>query len=278
MAFSRMGRRLSANVRELMDATAVKERMLGELNAARNIQRSILPSPQGAPSCANFSVAAFLEPAKEVGGDLYDFFPLASGRQAVIIGDVSDKGVPAALFMSMTVTLIRSALMSGQNPAEAMTRVNELLSARNTANMFVTLFIGVYEPTSGRLEYANGGHCFPVICSRHPVPDSGTSALRVLDRLSGPVVGALPDLGYTLLHERLEPGELCFLYTDGVSEAANEQEKFFGTARVMEVLLACGDAASESVLDAMYTAVIAFRGETPQSDDITMLAFKAGTP
>lgn len=277
MAFSRMGDRLSANIRDLMDATAVKERMQGELNAARDIQRSILPPPDGAPSCAGFSAAAFLEPAKEVGGDLYDFFPLPHGKQALIIGDVSDKGVPAALFMSMAVTLVRSTLLDGHNPADAMTRVNEALSANNTANMFVTLFIGVYDPASGRLDYANGGHCFPCICS--PQPGSGEElAIREPDGLSGPVVGALPGLAYTLLHERLEPGDLCFLYTDGVSEAINEHGDFFGDGRMRDILLASGGAGPNDILDAMHTAVAAFRGSAPQSDDITMLAFKAEAP
>ena len=275
-AFSRMGHKLAANVRDLMDATAVKERMQGELNAARDIQRSILPPPQGAPSCANYAAAAFLEPAKEVGGDLYDFFALPHGRQAVIIGDVSDKGVPAALFMSMTVTLVRSALLGGQDPATAMTGVNEALSANNTANMFVTLFIGVYDPATGHLEYANGGHCFPVIYSRQPIPGGGESfALREPDGLSGPVVGALPEIHYTLLHEQLNPGELCFLYTDGVSEAVNEQEAFFGIGGIRSTLQACDNTDPASILDAMYGTVTAFRGEAPQSDDITMLVFKA---
>ena len=271
-AFSRMGQRLSANIRDLMDATAVKERMQGELNAARDIQRSILPSPHGAPSCTNFSAAAFLEPAKEVGGDLYDFFALPHDKQAVIIGDVSDKGVPAALFMSMTVTLVRSALMGGQNPAQAMTSTNEALSANNAANMFVSLFIGVYDPATGHLEYANGGHCHPVVCSRQP---SGKPfALREPDGLSGPVVGALPNICYTLLHEQINTGDVCFFYTDGISEAVNEQKAFFGINRMLDVLQNCNSADPAEMLEAMYTAVVAFRGKAAQSDDITMLAFK----
>jgi sigma-B regulation protein RsbU (phosphoserine phosphatase) len=279
MAFSRMGRRLSANIRDLMDATAVKERMQGELNAAREIQRSILPPPQGAPSRANFSASAFLEPAKEVGGDLYDFFALPRGKQAVIIGDVSDKGVPAALFMSMTVTLVRSALLGGQDPATAMTGVNDALSANNSADMFVTLFIGVYDPENGHLEYANGGHCLPVVCSRRQAQNCGEGpALREMDGLSGPVVGALPGIDYALLHERLKPGDLCFLYTDGISEAVNERDAFFGFERMKDVLRACGKSGPKDALAAMYAAVVAFRGQAPQSDDITMLAFKAEEP
>ena len=276
VAFSRMGRKLSANIRDLTDATAARERMQGELNAARDIQHSILPPPQGAPLCAKFSASAFLEPAKEVGGDLYDFFALSGGRQAVIIGDVSDKGVPAALFMSMTVTLVRSALLGGRSPAEAMTGVNEALSANNTANMFVTLFIGVYTPETGCLEYANGGHCPSIICSRRQTPVSGTEiTLREMEGLSGPLVGALPGITYAPLHDRLDPGEVCFLYTDGISEAINSHDEFFGVARLKDVLTTCGNASPQTVLDTMYAAVATFRGEAAQSDDITMLAFKA---
>ena len=276
VAFSRMGRKLSANIRDLTDATAARERMQGELNAARDIQLSILPPPHGAPLCAKFSASAFLEPAKEVGGDLYDFFALPGGRQAVIIGDVSDKGVPAALFMSMTVTLVRSALLGGQNPAEAMTGVNKTLSANNTANMFVTLFIGIYNPEDGHLEYANGGHCPPIVCSRPQTLDSEKEILlREMDSLSGPVVGALPGIVYAPLHDRLRPGDLCFLYTDGISEAINPRDEFFGITKMKDVLPDCGNAGPKTVLDAMYAAVVAFREEAPQSDDITMLAFKA---
>ena len=276
VAFSRMGRRLSANIRDLTDATAARERMQGELNAARDIQRSILPPPQGAPRCPHFSASAFLAPAKEVGGDLYDFFALPDGRQAVIIGDVSDKGVPAALFMSMTVTLVRSALLGGQPPATAMTSVNETLSANNAADMFVTLFIGVYTPEDGSLEYANGGHCPPVVCSALRSQEGGENViLREMEALSGPVVGVLPGIEYLPLYDRLDPGDICFLYTDGISEAINEQDAFFGTTRMKDVLTDCGNASPKIVLDAMYAAVVAFRGEAPQSDDITMLAFKA---
>ena len=282
-AFSRMGHKLSANIRDLMDTTAAKERMQGELNAARDIQLGILPPPDGAPRCVGFSAAAFLEPAKEVGGDLYDFFTTPDGRQAVIIGDVSDKGVPAALFMSMTVILARYALGEGLAPAAAMTRINNALSANNAQNMFVTLFIGVFDPASGRLDYANGGHCPPLIWSEAA---SGAEAigeisaqkqdlLREITDLSGPVVGAIPDLDYALHTTLLEPGDICLLYTDGVSEAIDEADAFFGTDRIKDLVKAEQNIEPKQLLNNIYAEVVRFRGKAPQSDDITMLAFKA---
>lgn len=273
-AFSRMGRKLSANIRDLMDTTAAKERMQGELNAARDIQLGILPPPDGAPRCRGFTAAAFLEPAKEVGGDLYDFFTTPEGRQAVIIGDVSDKGVPAALFMSMTVILARYALNEGLDPAAAMTRINNALSANNAQNMFVTLFIGLFDPDTGRLDYANGGHCPPLAWNGAAGRDGNEATLRELADLSGPVVGALPGLEYALHTTRLEPEDVCLLYTDGVSEAIDEQSGFFGTDKIKNLARAQSNASPDRLLDKIYAEIVRFRGKAPQSDDITLLAFK----
>lgn len=128
--------------------------------------------PDGAPEICGFSASAFLDPAKEVGGDLYDFFTTRDGRRALVLGDVSGKGVPAALFMSMTVTLVRYALDSGLDPAAAMTRVNAMLEEHNPGNMFVTLFLALYDPRSGELAYANGGHCPPCIVDARSDPPS----------------------------------------------------------------------------------------------------------
>ncbi len=273
-AFSRMGHKLSANIRDLMDTTAAKERMQGELNAARDIQLGILPPPDGAPRCEGFSAAAFLEPAKEVGGDLYDFFTTPDGKQAVIIGDVSDKGVPAALFMSMTVILTRYALADGLDPAAAMTRINNALSANNAKNMFVTLFIGVFDPASGRLNYANGGHCPPLIWNSRDSRNNGGLCLRELTDLSGPVVGAIADLEYAPHTAVLEPGDICLLYTDGVNEAIDEQGDFFGVERIRNLARSGNESSLERLLGALYAELLRFRGKAPQSDDITLLAFK----
>lgn len=264
-AFGDMGRALDQNIRSLMETTTAKERMEGELNAARDIQMGILPAP-GAPTHPGCLVASFLEPAKEVGGDLFDFFQAADGRQALVIGDVSDKGVPAALFMSMTVTLVRYALAQTSDPAEAMTRINDRLSENNPGCMFVTLFIGLFDPATGELEYANGGHCQPLAVNR-------AGDVRVLEGMSGPVVGAMSGLPYAPHRMVLAPDETCLLYSDGVSEAMDEQHRLFGEERIGDLLAAHPGVSPQGILELLRAAIVQHRGTAPQSDDITMLCF-----
>ena len=272
-AFARMGKALSENIRNLMETTASKERMEGELSAARDIQMGILPPPDGAPEICGFSASAFLDPAKEVGSDLYDFFTTRDGRRALVLGDVSGKGVPAALFMSMTVTLVRYALDSGLDPAAAMTRVNAMLEEHNPGNMFVTLFLALYDPKTGDLAYANGGHCPPCIVGANP-----SRPLRLLEHLSGPLVGVMPDLEYKLFLDRLEDGETCLLFTDGVTEAMNERKELYGEERLMAFIAKHRNAKPKELLALVFGDIILYRGEEPQSDDITMLAFCRPNP
>ncbi|WP_297218937.1 SpoIIE family protein phosphatase [uncultured Desulfovibrio sp.] len=267
-AYARMGGALAVNIRRLMETTATKERMEGELSAAREIQMGILPPPDGAPEVCGFRASAFLDPAKEVGGDLYDFFTTRDGRRALVLGDVSGKGVPAALFMSMTVTLVRYALDSGLDPAAALSRVNAMLEAHNPGNMFVTLFLALYTPETGELCYANGGHCPPCI-----VDGASGKPPRVLDKLSGPLVGVMPDMTYTLFTDRLDEHETCLIFTDGVTEAMNSQKELFGEARLMDVLARHRNASPRELLACVFAEIVRFRGSEPQSDDITMLAF-----
>lgn len=268
-AFAHMVEALDENIRRLVDTLAVRQRMQGELNAARDIQMGILPPPDGAPRSIGYSAAAFLEPAKEVGGDLYDFFTAPDGRQAVVIGDVSDKGVSAALFMSMTVTLVRYALAEGLSCSEAMLRINERLAENNPSCMFVTLFIGLFDPASGRLDYASGAHCPPFIVS----PDADVP-VRALTETSGPLVGAMQGLDYEPCRAYLAPGEYCLLYTDGVSEAMNEKLELFGEDRIAAALDGLRGVSPDAVLHGVMQAVKEHRGKAAQSDDITMLCFR----
>ncbi len=271
-AFEIMAKDLSHNVRELMDTTSVKERMQGELNAATDIQIGILPAADSAPKLHNYEAAPFLEPAKEVGGDLYDFFVAPDGRQVVIIGDVSGKGVPAALFMSMTVTLCRYAISSGMGPAEAMVRINDQLSANNPSCMFVTLFIGLFDPETGELEYANGGHCPP--CIVNPTSPSGDNEPAIYaDAMSGPLVGAMDGMDYFAQTITLEKGQRCLLYSDGVTEAMDEDLQLFSDPYLLEVMTKLRDASPQDVVDGVYKAIIKHRGAAEPSDDITMLCF-----
>lgn len=266
-AFAQMGESLARNIRELMETTASKQRMEGELNAARDIQMGILPAPETAPNLDEYASAAFLEPAKEVGGDLYDFFVAPDGRQAVIVGDVSGKGVPAALFMSMTETLVRYTLSEGVGPAEAMTRINNVMSVNNPGCMFVTLFIGLLDTRTGILEYANGGHCQPMVVN------AASGEVRTLADMSGPLVGAMDGLVYESCQATLEHGDLCLLYTDGVTEAMNEKKELFTEQRLMAVMKEQRTASPDRLIHAVYEALLAFRGTAEPSDDITMLGF-----
>ena len=268
-AFDGMTRALADNIQKLVESTAASQRMQGELNAARDIQIGILPPADAAPDDPRCRIGAFLSPAKEVGGDLYDFFAVPDGRQELVIGDVSDKGVPAALFMSMTVTLVRCALAQGLGCAQAMRQINNLLAANNPSCLFVTLFIGLFEPETGVLEYANGAHCQPFV-----VGGSRSVPLRRLEETSGPLVGAMPDMEYKPCRTTLGRGEYCFLYTDGVSEAMNSSLEMFGEERLGRVLAELRGLEPDKVVKKVFEAVEGFREEYPQSDDITMLCVR----
>lgn len=268
-SFAALGKALDENIRRLKETVAVRQRIEGELSAARDIQMGILPPPDSAPRTDRFSAGAFLLPAKEVGGDLYDFFTAPDGRQVFVIGDVSDKGVSAALFMSMTVTLVRYAMAEGLSCAEAMRRINDRLAENNPSCMFVTLFIGLFDPETGDFDYASGAHCAPFVVN----PDAAVP-VRALSDTSGPLVGAMEGMEFTPCHAVIGPGEYCFIYTDGVSEAMNERYELFTEQRIAEELESLRDAGPDEVLVHIMDAVMRHRGEAAQSDDITMLCFK----
>lgn len=261
-AFAHMDKALRENIAHLVDLTAAKERLQGELTAARDIQRGILPPPDAVPVATGCMVTALLEPAREVGGDLYDAFPLRDGRQAVAIGDVSGKGVPAALFMAMTVMLIRHTLDEGLSLSMAMERINDRLAANNPENMFVTLFIGLFDPVSGELDFVNAGHCSPLLMSARGV--------RALDDVSGPPVASFPETRYTAFSAVLAPDEYGFLYSDGVTEAMNGQDELFGEGRLCAAL---STLPRSTVLTDLSKRLADWRGAAEQSDDIAMMVF-----
>ncbi|MDR1945589.1 MAG: SpoIIE family protein phosphatase [Desulfovibrio sp.] len=265
-AFASMGDQLNRNIRAFMEAAGARDRMQGELNAARDIQLGILPPPESAPNVPGLSSYALLEPARETGGDLYDFFTVPDGRYAFVIGDVSGKGVPAALFMAVTVTLARFTLSAGDDPGAALGKINDLLQARNPGSLFVTLFIALYDPQNGRLEYADAGHNPPCLVGRD-------ASVISLEGLSGPMAGIMPGLAYPSFTRDLREGELCLLYTDGVIEAVNAAMELYGEDRLLRYLRENGARTPQALLAGIFADIKKFRGEAPPFDDIAMLAF-----
>lgn len=266
-AFANMGQALEINIKNLLQSQATTQRMQGELNAARDIQLGILKENSVLPHDVQFSISAFIEPAKEVGGDLYDYFPVGD-KKVIVIGDVSGKGVPAALFMAMTVTLLRYAMQAGLSPYEAMQKINDSLSENNPSCMFVTLFIGLLDEKTGEFEYANGGHCYPYIINKN------SNEIRELSHISGPMVGVMEDIQYTSAKASLRSGDMLLLYTDGVTEAMNEAKALYDETRLKAVLLQNKTAGTDMLLQKIYEDILAYRGNAEQSDDITMLCFQ----
>lgn len=234
-----------------------------ELDMAACIQRSILPSTF--PLAAGFSLSASLQTAREVGGDFYDFFALPDGRWALIIADVSDKGLAAALFMAVARTALRSTAAIVPEPAACLTRTNDLLSAENDAAMFVTVFYSVFDPTTGRLSYANGGHNPPALLD-------ASGRVRFLESTDGVALGIMPETPYEAREIVLSPGDRLLFYTDGVTEAIDGQERAFAVDRLIAALADSSAAGVEELVQTVITRVRAFAGDAPQFDDITLMA------
>jgi sigma-B regulation protein RsbU (phosphoserine phosphatase) len=262
-------RELQASFDDLRRTTTAKERMESELNIGREIQMSMLPLEfPPYPHRNEFTVFATLEPAREVGGDFYDFFLIDEDRFCFCVGDVSGKGVPAALFMAVTKTLIKSRASNDFSPASIMTHVNEEVAQNNDSAMFVTLWLGILDVTSGALVYTNAGHNPPYVMK----PDGGDPVR--LDALHGPVVGAVEGLVYGQESTTLQPNDLVFLYTDGVTEAMDPAGTLYDEARLVELLSAQESPSVEEVVGASTDGVWRFQADAEQADDVTVLAVK----
>lgn len=263
--FMLMDTQLRDNVARLVRETTTRERYESELNIAHDIQMGLLPVPLPDDILAGAGLHATMTPAKEVGGDLYDYFDLPDGRLCVAIGDVSDKGVPAALFMAVTRTLIRASAEDESDPASIMERVNNRLSANNPNMMFVTLLIAVLDCRTGTLVWCNAGHPAPLKLAAN-------GDLSVLEGRSGPACGVQEDLPYTAFHAVLEPGDLLCGYTDGVSEALAPDGSLYGEPRLMDLLKSCAGDDARALNTAVLNDVRHFAQGTEQSDDITLIA------
>ncbi|MBM4313508.1 MAG: HAMP domain-containing protein [Deltaproteobacteria bacterium] len=266
-SFHNMKVALKEYISNLAETTAAKERIESELKIAHTIQMSFLPKRfPPFPEKEEFEIFAILEPAKEVGGDLYDFFLIDEEHVFFSIGDVSGKGVPAALFMAVTKTLMKGIASQAVFPSMALSNVNQELCKDNDSSMFVTVFCGILNFKTGELLFANAGHNLPVLIS-------AGGEIRWLESPPGFLLGIMEDTQYETSRMILTPGDTLFLYTDGVTEAMNSQQAFFSDPTLIETIARCPDQRTpEAIIDCVLKAVKAFTGEEPQSDDITMLA------
>lgn len=253
---------------KLTEIAMEKQRIDEALKLAREIQMSMLPTSFPPFADRNrVGITAAIEPAREVGGDFYDFDYLDENHLYFCIGDVSGKGVPAALFMAVTKTLIKSRTVEDRSTANILTHVNEALSKNNDSSMFVTLFAGILDVTNGSLTYTNAGHNAPYL-RRHD------GCLERLDGCHGPLVGVMPGMVYREGCRSIGPGDLLMLYTDGVTEAMNSAGELFSEARLLEILEAPGVNSTEQLVHRTLTAVERFEHGTEQADDITLLALR----
>ena len=244
-----------------------KDRMEDELNIGRDIQMSMVPLTfPPFPNRKEFSIYATLQPAREIGGDFYDFFFVDEERLCFCIGDVSGKGVPAALYMAVTKTLIKSRAADDLSTASILTHVNDELSRDNPNSMFVTIFIGILNTRSGEFDYSNAGHNPPYLRRR----DGSSQQLG----LHGPVVGAMDGMVYGKGTEVLRPGDLLYMYTDGVTEEMDTNGQLFSDERLEELICSPTIDSVETAVDNTVSAVKSFRGEKDAEDDVTILAIQ----
>lgn len=264
-SFSSMQVSLKDHIRRVAEAAAERERIAGELAIAREIQMNILPgSLPLLPPSRRWNLHALLEPAREVGGDFYDYFPLDDDRLCFVIADVSGKGVPAALFMAMSMTLLKATALGGLPPREILARVNGELSRDNEVNMFVTVFCGILDTSTGEVVYANAGHNPPLVLR-------GGGETMFLKKVNGPALGILEGAVYRDESLRLDAGDSIFLYTDGVTEAMNPAEELFGDERLLATLESLAGRPPAETAAAVMEKVGEFTAGAPPSDDLTIM-------
>ena len=267
-SFEEMDRNLKTTIRENLAITAERERLNTELGLARSIQMDMLPCIfPPFPERKEFDLFASMDPAKEVGGDFYDFFLIDEDHLGLVIADVSGKGIPAALFMMMVKIMIQNCVLAGLGPKDALEQVNRLVAENNSESMFVTVWLGILDIPGGKITAVNAGHEYPIL----KTPDGGFELLK--DR-HGMAVGTMDGVRYREYELVLEPGSSLFVYSDGLPEANNSEEELFGMDRTLAALNEAPDAEPQEVLRTVRCAVDAFVGEAPQFDDLTMLCVR----
>ena len=266
--FRSMQNRILEDTENLTRMTAEKQRISTELDLATRIQADMLPSRFPAfPDRTEFDLYAVMDPAKEVGGDFYDFFLVDDDHLALVIADVSGKGIPAALFMMVSKIITKNLAKSGLSPAHALGQLNEQLLENNSEDMFVTVWLGVLELSTGKLTAANAGHEYPFVLR----PGAG---FQIFKDPHGFVVGTMPGMKYRDYVLELAAGSKLFVYTDGVPEATDAGLELFGSERLLAALNESAEEAPEGILRHVRERIDAFVGEAEQFDDLTMLCLE----
>lgn len=266
-----MEKEMADYIANIQTITAEKERIGTELSVATRIQAAMLPHIFPAfPDRPEFDVYAVMDPAKEVGGDFYDYFLIDNDHLCLVMADVSGKGVPAALFMMASKIILANYAKMGKSPSEILTIANEAICANNKEEMFVTVWIGIFEISTGKLIASNAGHEYPIL-------KQGDEFGIYKDR-HGMVIGYESGMKYTNYEITLKPGDKIFLYTDGVPEATDHDEKLFGMDRLVSALNKAPDGNPEAVIKNVRESVDEFVNEAEQFDDLTMLCFEYRSP
>ena len=258
--------RTQAHIAQWKEALQSRDRLIAlqnQLDLAHNMQQAILPVDF--PSGRDFDVHGSMVPAQNVGGDFFDVVNLEHGRIGLAVADVSDKGIPAALFMMSSRTLLKGAAIGERDPDKVLTEVNNMLHEDNRNDMFVTILYVVYDPETGSMTYASGGHCAPLV-----VHADGSST--ELSHTDGVVLGLAANLDYIQREAVLQRGETLIMFSDGVSEATNAGREEFGTERLRALFEGAAPNSAQEANAAVLKAVTAFAGDHAQSDDITCLA------
>ena len=267
-SFTTLSARTREYIKQITQITAEKERINAELSLANRIQADMLPSLFPAfPDRSEFDIYATMTPAKEVGGDFYDFFLIDDDHLAMLIADVSGKGIPAALFMMASKSILANNVMLGKSPAQALADTNATICATNQEEMFVTVWLGILEISTGKLTAANAGHEYPIMKQ----PEGNFELIK--DK-HGFVIGGMPGQKYREYELLLKPGARLFVYTDGVAEATDANEKMYGYERLLDALNEVGEVSPKETLEAVRRSVDGFVKEAEQFDDLTMLCIE----
>ena len=265
-------RRMEREQMEQENMIKEQERIVKELSTARQIQKSVLPHIfPPFPDRAEIDLFATMDPAKDVGGDFYDFYFIDEDHLCLVIADVSGKGIPAALFMMLSKRILEDLARQEPTPSTILEKTNDLLCDNNQAEMFVTVWLGILEISTGKLTAANAGHEFPAICEK------GSSFELYKDK-HGFVVGGMEGVHYKGYDLQLNPGDKLFVYTDGVPEATDGSGEMFGTDRMITALRSCTDNTPEEILQGVRSAVDSFVGDAEQFDDLTMMCLEYKGP